>query len=120
MKLQLICSAMLLSGALAACSSVEPPREQLGAADAAVRQAQASKAPQYAPAELRMAADKLEQAQKAMRDEEYQSARRYAEQALVDARLAQSKARSAEAEQMAKQMRGSIEALKREAERAGK
>lgn len=111
----------LLSGSLlAACSSVAPPREQLGAAEVALRQAQASAAPQHAPAELRMAADKFAAAQSAMRRGEYEQARRHAEQALVDAQLAETKARTTEAQQMVRQMRASIESLKREAERGSK
>jgi hypothetical protein len=85
-----------------------------------VRQATAGKAAQYAPAELRMASDKLVQAQTAMREEKYDEARRYAEQALVDAQVAESKARTAEAQQMARQMRDNIDSLRREAERGVK
>lgn len=117
MRLRSVSSVIFLLAMVTACSSVEPPREQLGAADAALRQARASKAPQHAPAELRMAADKLDQAQQAMREEKYEVARRFAEQALADAQLAQSKARTAETQQITRQMRDSIESLKREAER---
>jgi len=102
------------------CASVAPPREQLGAAESAVRQASASKASQFAPAELRMASDKLAQAQTAMRQEEYDDARRLAEEALVDAQLAESKARTAEAQQTARNMREAIDSLRREAERSSK
>jgi hypothetical protein len=54
-----------------------------------------------------------------MRDENYILARRLAEQALVDAQLAESKARSVEARQMARQLREGIETLRKEAERSG-
>jgi len=107
----------LVPGLLAACSTAHAPREQLGAAETAVRQAQASQAPQYAPAELRMAADKLEAARRAMREEKYHEARRLAEQATVDAQLAEAKARDAQSQQTAREMRANIETLRREAER---
>lgn len=104
-------------GLVAGCATVAPPREQLGAAEAGVRQANASKAPQYASAELRMATDKLAQAQSAMRAKKYNEARRLAEEALVEAQLAESKARTAEAQQTARNMREAIESLRREANR---
>jgi hypothetical protein len=83
-----------------------------------VRQAQTTQAPQYAPAELRMASDKLEAARRAMREEKYGEARRLAEQATVDAQLAEAKARDAQSQQTAREMRANIESLRREAERA--
>jgi len=100
------------------CASVAPPREQLGAAEAGVRQASATKASQYAPTELRMASDKLARAQTAMHEKRYDEARRLAEEALVDAQLAESKARTAEAQQTARNMREAINSLRRESERS--
>lgn len=109
---------LLASGIISSsCSSVQPPREQLATAELAVRRAQDSKAPQYAPLELRTAMEKADKAKQAMRVENYVLARRFAEQALVDAQLAESKAQSTEARQTASQLREGIEALRREAER---
>ena len=109
---------LLASGIISSsCSSAPPPREQLATAELAVRRAQDNKAPQYAPLEFRMATEKADKAKQAMRDENYVLARRFAEQALVDAQLAESKAQSTEARQTATQLREGIEALRREAER---
>jgi hypothetical protein len=105
--------ALVFSG----CSSVTPPREELATAELAVREAQQSKASQHASLELRMATEKLNRAKQAMRDEDYVTARRLAEQALVDAQLAESKARSTDAREMARQLREGIETLRKEAER---
>ena len=113
--------ALLTGTALTAgCSTVQPPREKMGAAEMAIQQAEISKAPQYAGAELRMAQDKLEQAKRAMDDERYQDARRLAEQASVDAQLASSRAQSVEAQQVVDDMRETIESLRQEAARAGR
>ena len=71
---------------VAGCSSVGPPKDSVAAAELAVQQANKSKAPQYSPLELRMAADKLEEAKRAMNKKEYTLARRRAEEALVDSR----------------------------------
>ena len=120
MKLTRTASYLGLSALVfAGCSSVRPPREEIATAELAVREAQQSKAPQHASLELRMATEKLTRARQAMRDEDYVVARRLAEQALVDAQLAESKARSIQARQMASQLREGIETLRKEAERAG-
>ena len=111
---------LVIGGIGSSCSSGRPPREQIAMAELAVRQAENSKAPQHAALELRLATEKAEKARQAMRNEDYVMARRFAEQALVDAQLAESKAQSSEARQSANQLRESIEALRREAERAGK
>jgi hypothetical protein len=107
-------TAFLITG----CSTVQPPRDKIGAAELALQQAETSKAAQYAGAELRMARDKLEHAKRAMNDERYQDARRLAEQAMVDAQLAASSAQSLEAQQLAHEMRESIESLRQETDRA--
>ena len=120
MSMNAMKSSLVMSSVLAlvtGCASVAPPREQVGAAEAGVRQANATKASQYAPTELRMASDKLAQAQTAMREEKYDKARRLAEEALVEAQLAESKARTAEAQQTARNMREAINSLRRETER---
>ncbi|MGH7833783.1 MAG: DUF4398 domain-containing protein, partial [Candidatus Binatia bacterium] len=67
------------------CSSVQPPTGTLSQAGLAIREADQSKAAQYAPLELRRARDKLDEAERAMKGEDYVKARRLAEQALVDA-----------------------------------
>ena len=102
----------------ASCSSQRPPVDVLSAADLAVRQAEASKAPQSAPLDLRLAQEKLSSARQAMDKDDYEKARRMAEEALVDAQLAQAKAESESARKNADELRSSIEPLSREAQRA--
>jgi hypothetical protein len=78
------------------------------------------KASEYAPAEMQRAMDKLGRAKQALADEKYEDARRLAEQAQIDAQLAEAKARSENARQMAQQAQQTIEALRREAETRGR
>ena len=101
------------------CSSVQPPTATISQAQLAIRQADQSKASQYAPLELRKAQEKFAQAEKAMRNEEYLKARRLAEAAggLVDARLAESKANSGMARRNAAELQKTIESLRAEAQR---
>jgi hypothetical protein len=71
----------------------------------------------YAPTELRIAQEKAQGAQRAMAAEEYDLARRLAEQAVVDAQLAQSRAEAAAAQKSTEEVRGTIDALQSEANR---
>jgi hypothetical protein len=65
-----------------------------------------------------MATDKLDQAKRAMEKEDYTKARRLAEQALVDAQVAEAKSASEQARQRARETRQALEALRRELDRA--
>jgi hypothetical protein len=103
--------------AAAGCAGT-PPTEKVEVAEAAVRQADTRGAAEDAALELRLARDKLERARVAMADERYVTARRLAEQAQVDALLAEAKAQSAAALESAHEMRDSIESLRGEAQRA--
>lgn len=106
--------AIVVAAALAACGTTPPPREALAAADLAVREADESEAGTHAPAPLRRARDKLEQARAAMQAEDHLRARRMAEQALVDAQLAEAQARSAIAQEQVSEMHEGIDQLRRE------
>lgn len=105
---------------IAGCSMVGPPKDSVAAADLAVREASKSKAPQYSPLELRRATDKLDEAKRAMDKKEYIRARRLADEALVDAQLAEAKAASEDARRDASDVRQSLETLRREAERSSR
>ena len=112
--------ALLAGGiiGIGGCSSTPPPREAVSQAELAVTQAGQGRAPQYAAPELNKARDKLTEAKRAMDAERHAEARRLAEQALVDAQLAEAKAQAEQQRQVLQELRKSIEALKQEAERA--
>ena len=100
---------------VAACSSTPPPVAEISAAQTAVTAAEQADAAQHAPADLDRARDKVLRAQAAMQDDENDQARRLAEQALVDARLAEAKARADVARQNADQVQAGIDELSSEA-----
>lgn len=106
----------ILFGA-SACSATRPPTEAVAQAELAVREANSSKAPEYAPLELGHAQQKLQKAKEAIINEKHENARIWAEQALVDAQLAEAKADSDAARQNAQELRKTIEALQTEAAR---
>jgi anti-sigma28 factor (negative regulator of flagellin synthesis) len=79
----------------------------------AVSEAQQAQASQYAPADLYIARQKMETAKQAMTNGDYTKARRFAEQALVDAQLAEAKAQAEIQRQNVEELRKSIESLRR-------
>ena len=109
---------LLLTAGLGACASVPPPESQMGKADLALRKAEQADAAHYAPLEMRVARTKLEAARAAMREEENLEARRLAEQAKLDALLAEATAQTAQRQEATDTIRADIEALRVEAERA--
>lgn len=105
-----------LMATLLGCSSAKPPLDTLATADAALSRAIDTKAAELAPLELHLAREELDSAKRAMDAEEYNKARRLAEKALVDAKLAETKARSESARGAAREAQSTIDALRREAE----
>jgi predicted lipid-binding transport protein (Tim44 family) len=99
----------IMLGTLAACSGVPAPVGEMSAAQTAVTAAEEADAVQYAPSDLDRARDKLIRAQAAMQEEDNQEARRLAEQALVDARLAEAKARAEAAQQLHSEASGNVQ-----------
>lgn len=108
----LVCGIVAMSG----CAG-KPPLEKLSQADLAVQQADKSTASQYAPLELQIAREQLNSAKRAMDTKKYEEARRLADQALVNAQLAEAKAGAEKTRQAAAELRKSIQTLRAELER---
>jgi hypothetical protein len=103
-----------------ACASVPPPIGTLSRAEHAVQGAEQSKAHQYAALELQLARESLDHAKQAMQRNEYKTAGRLAEKALVEAELAEDKAMAANTRVTVNDLRESIEALRDEISRASR
>jgi len=71
----------------------------------------------YAPVELQLAREELDSARLALDVREYERARRLADQALADARVAEVRAETESARQAARDLRLSLETLRAEAAR---
>ena len=91
--------------ALAGCAQAPVPHEALTTADLAVARARTAGAANHASVELARAEAKLEQARAAVRAKAHERARTLAEQALVDAELAEVKAQAAQEEVSARSLR---------------
>jgi predicted S18 family serine protease len=102
---------LLLTGA---CATTNPPTQQLTETETVIRQADQIGAGDYAPLEIRQARQKLEQARAAYNKEDFEEAARLAEQAKVDAELAQIKTLSGKAQLAVRELRESIRLLEEE------
>ncbi|MDZ7805336.1 DUF4398 domain-containing protein [Thiohalophilus sp.] len=112
----LVVSAILIAG-VAGCASTPVPTEQIAVSKAAVTSATRSGGNEYAPMELRSATEKLTRAEQAMAEENYALAKRLAEQAQVDARLAETKAGLARAQKALQDAEQSNRVLREELNR---
>jgi hypothetical protein len=107
-----LCAVTLLSG----CgSNKQPPTEKLATAESLINTSRDTEARELI--ELRRAEDKLAQAKAAVASKDYETAERLADQALMDARLAEAKVQSIRARQATEDLRRSIETLRREINR---
>lgn len=112
---------LLFGWSLVGCSSkMPPPTQKIALTEAAINQAEASGAVEYAPVEMRSAREKLAQARTAMNLEENKKALQLAEQAEVDAQLAEAKARTAKSQRAVTELQEGIKTLKMEIERKTK
>lgn len=100
------------------CAAKVAPIEEISNAQMAVKEAEESNAAVYAPLELKFATDKLGKARTALQEEKYDDALQLANEALLDAKLAEAKSRSEEARKTTQELRDSIETLRREIERS--
>ena len=109
------CAAVALG--LAACASTPIPNEKIAVAKESVQRAERAGAPELAPVEMATARDKLARAEKAAADRDGQPATQLAEQAIVDARLAEATAEQHRSQLAAMEFDASMQALRSESMR---
>jgi VIT1/CCC1 family predicted Fe2+/Mn2+ transporter len=100
-----LAAGTLALAALAGCAQAPVPRQALSAAELAIARALAAGAERHAPVELARAEEKLQAAHAAVRTSANARAHTLAEQALVDAELAEVAAHAAQARATASQLR---------------
>jgi hypothetical protein len=103
---------------LAACVSTPIPNEKIAVAKASVQRAEQSGAPELAPVEMAAARDKLARAEKAAAERAAEPANRLAEQANVDARLAEATAQEQRSRKAAMEFDVSMQTLRSESMRS--
>ena len=102
-----------LAFGIVACASSPPPVEKLAVAKISIERAEQAQAAQFAQVELNSARNKYAAAQAAA-DNDGDVAARLADQADVDAQLAESTARAKQQEQLVTQMEASLRDLRNE------
>jgi outer membrane murein-binding lipoprotein Lpp len=101
---------------LAGCAG-NPPTEQYAVTQSAVNSAVSAGGTEFAAVEMKAAQDKFKQAEIAMHDKNYDEAKRLAEQAEWDARVAERKAQAAKAQKAVQDARQGVEDLRDESMR---
>jgi len=107
-------AAVALGGLLLVGCAGNPPNEQFAVTESAVRSAVSAGGTEYAAVEMRAAREKWKQAELAMQNESYDEARKLAEQAEWDARVAERKAQAAKAHQAVQDANQGIQELREE------
>ncbi len=103
--------------ALGGCASTPMPTEQLAVAEAAVQRASTTSTQESAPAELATAVGKLARARSAVTAGDAMLARRMADEATVDAQLAEQRAAAARAGLAARESENAASVLREEINR---
>ncbi len=105
------------------CATMAPPTDELANAELAVRKAEQANAPQYSPLEMRVAREKLQEARDLSRSEQNDDlikGRRLAEDALVQAQLAEAVANKERAKANLAEAQQTIDTLRDEISRGQK
>jgi hypothetical protein len=110
--------AIALALTAAGCATTPIPNEKIAVAKASVQRAEQSGAPELAPVEMATARDKLSRAEKAAADRDAQPATELAEQANVDAQLAEATAQEKKSHKAATEFDASLQALRQESLRS--
>ena len=109
--------ASFLVVALSGCVSTPPPTAQMAVADAAIQHANTSSTSEYAPGELQIAIAKLASAHQAETNKDYERAIQLAQEADVDAQVAEMHAQSARSRIAAQESLDAARALREEINR---
>ncbi|MCU7904333.1 MAG: DUF4398 domain-containing protein [Candidatus Thiodiazotropha sp. (ex Epidulcina cf. delphinae)] len=100
------------------CGSTPEPVAEIAAAKTSLIAAEGEETARYAPVAMDRAQQKLKRAKNAIAKEDYDAARRLAEEARADAELAQAVTAKTQAEKAAKELENSIQVLREEILRA--
>ena len=114
MRIQPLMLALAVLG-LAGCANDPAPNEQLRLSEQALEQAKAVGANEQVP-EFKLAEDKLARAKSNMLSESHRDARMRAEQAELDARLAEARVLNQKSEEQLQVMQSRIKRLRKQLE----
>jgi hypothetical protein len=107
-------AALIALVTAAGCATTPVPNEKIAVAKASLQHAEQSGAPELAPVEMSEARDKLARAEKAAADRDALPATQLAEQANLDAQLAEATAQQKKSRKAATEFDASMQALRQE------
>ena len=110
-------AALAVAMSLGGCASAPPAKDKIAVASSSVQRAEQAGAQQTASVEMASARDKLAQAEKAADNRDAKIAYRMAEQADIDARVAEASANAAKSHQAVTELDRSLQSLREEAMR---
>jgi len=111
-------AAAVLLMVAAGCATTPIPDEKIAVAKASVQRAEQSGAPEMAPVEMAEARDKLAHAERAAANRDVQPAIDLADQANLDAQVAEATAQENKSHKAAMELDASLQALRQEALRS--
>ncbi len=112
MRITLCLMIAIVVGITSGCATKgKIPSEGLKRAETAIQAAQTADANMYAPLDLRVAEDKLAAAQAAVKSEDYEGAGWLADEAVVNAQLAEKRSDAEKAKRAAQETSETIEGL---------
>ena len=112
-----LAAAALVLTLLGACAGTPPPVAQMAVAEASVKRAGSTSTTETAAAELRVATDKLAAARSALTAGDHDRARQLAEQATLDAPVAELHAQAARSVKAAQETQDAARVLRDEIDR---
>jgi hypothetical protein len=109
---------ILMSLSVVGCGpKIPPPHDRISNAEMAIERARQENAGVYAPLDLKLAEEKLENAKKGMSVNNYATATRLAEESLLDAQTAEVRSKAEKAKELSQKMQESVDSLRKELER---
>jgi len=109
-----VLGASLLVLSMTGCASTPPPTAQMAVSNAALAHAVAAGSVELAPTEMAMARDKMMRANQSMANKDYDTALTLAQQAQLDAQVAEAKAEAAKAGKSVTALQEASRALREE------
>lgn len=113
--LLLIVGALMLAGC--ATGKQEIIRTKISNAEMMIQRAEQNEAEKYAPLQMKLAEERLQEARQLMKEDDYEEADQKAEEAMMDARLAEAKAQAEKAKMQAQDKEESLKTLRDEIDR---
>lgn len=112
-----VAAAIFMAGCASTPPSIPAPTEQMAVSRAALNNASSAGGNEFAPLQLKSAMEKMDAAERAMGEKNYARAKLLAEEALVDAKLAEATARAAKAQKAAEALEEDNRVLRKELDR---